>query len=212
MDRIQEHTGETPDEMVVDAGFMSRETIMNMAERQVGFTGPLGDGREQGIGQMKKRGVSPEFYPEAFEYDPERDVFVCPAGCCLPLEGTEKEPGIVHLRYRCPASVCARCGFKQQCCPGNKTKGRSVRRRIEDPVVQAHREKMETEEAKQLYKLRGAIAEFSNAWLKAKIGLRQFRLQGLEKVTMEAMWACLTYNVQLWIRLCWRPALSCESA
>jgi hypothetical protein len=24
---------------------------------------------------------------------------------------------------------------------------------------------------------------------------------------MEALWACLTYNVQQWIRLCWRPGL-----
>ena len=79
-------------------------------------------------------------------------------------------------------------------------------------MVQAHREKMKTEETKQLYKKRGPIAEFTNAWLKAKIGLRQFRLQGLEKVTMEAMWACLTLNVQLWIRLRWRPAMACKAA
>jgi transposase len=211
VDRIEEQTRETPDEMVVDAGFMSRETVMNMKEREVGLTGPLGEGRQQRIGQLKRRGVSPEFYTKAFEYDEERDVFVCPAGERLTLDGREKRPGVVNLLYRCPASVCQGCGFKERCCPGNEKKGRSVRRSVEDPVVKAHREKMKTEGAKQLYKKRGPIAEFTNAWLKAKIGLRQFRLQGLEKVTMEAMWACLTYNVQLWIRLCWRPALSCES-
>jgi hypothetical protein len=49
------------------------------------------------------------------------------------------------------------------------------------------------------------VAEFPNAWIKDKIGLRQFRLRGLVKVTLEAVWACLTYNVCQWIRLCWKP-------
>ena len=63
-------------------------------------------------------------------------------------------------------------------------------------------EKMKTKEAKEIYKQRAAIAEFPHAWIKERIGLRQFRLRGLLKVGMEALWACLTYNIQQWIRLC----------
>jgi hypothetical protein len=74
-------------------------------------------------------------------------------------------------------------------------------------VVVAFRQKMETEAAQQAYRQRGAVAEFPNAWIKEKIRLRQFRLRGLAKVRMELFWACLTYNVQQWIRLCWRPPL-----
>jgi hypothetical protein len=73
------------------------------------------------------------------------------------------------------------------------------------PEVARFIAKMETEEAKQIYKQRGAIAEFPNAWIKEKIGLRQFRLRGLTKVAMEALWACLTYNIKQWICLRWRP-------
>jgi hypothetical protein len=51
---------------------------------------------------------------------------------------------------------------------------------------------MQTPEARQIYKQRAGIAEFPNAWIKEKIGLRQFRLRGLAKVTLEALWACLT--------------------
>ena len=76
---------------------------------------------------------------------------------------------------------------------------------MDDPVVVAHAEKMQTEEAKQIYRHRGEVAEFPNAWIKDKIGLRQFRLRGLVKVGMEVLWACLTYNIKQWIRLCWRP-------
>jgi hypothetical protein len=78
---------------------------------------------------------------------------------------------------------------------------------VDDPVLTSFLEKMKTEEAKRIYKQRGAIAEFPHAWIKEKIGLRQFRLRGLLKVGIEALWACLTYNIQQWVRLCWRPKL-----
>ena len=65
--------------------------------------------------------------------------------------------------------------------------------------------KMQTEAAQAVYRQRGAVAEFSNLQLKATLGLRQFRLRGLRNVTREAVWAALTHNVRLWIRLRWRP-------
>ena len=52
------------------------------------------------------------------------------------------------------------------------------------------------------------MAEFPNAWIKDKLGLRQFRLRGLVKVGLEVLWAALTYNIQQWIRLSWRTKLA----
>jgi hypothetical protein len=75
---------------------------------------------------------------------------------------------------------------------------------VEAPAVRAFIDKMKTDAAKAVYRLRGAVAEFPNAWIKAKIGLRQFRVRGLRKVRCEALWAVLTHNIQHWIRLCWR--------
>jgi len=39
------------------------------------------------------------------------------------------------------------------------------------------------------------VAETPNLWIKAKFGLRQFSVRGWSKVGMEALWACLTYNI-----------------
>ena len=77
----------------------------------------------------------------------------------------------------------------------------------ESPPVAAFVAKMQTEEAKQICRQRGRWAEFPNAWIKDKIGLRPFRLRGLTKVRMEALWVCVTYNIQQWIRLRWRVSL-----
>jgi hypothetical protein len=47
-----------------------------------------------------------------------------------------------------------------------------------------------------------------------KLGLRQFHVRGPVKAQMELLWACLTYNLQHWIRLTklrTTPAVSSES-
>jgi IS5 family transposase len=96
--------------------------------------------------------------------------------------------------------------MKSQCCPGNRVTGRSVHRSEELAEVAEFRHKMQSERAREIYKTRAQVAETPNLWIKAKFGLRQFSVRGLVKVGMEAMWACLTYNIRVWIRLCWRPA------
>ncbi len=204
-ERVEETMGTVPKQMVTDGGFVSRENILAMKEKGVDFLGPMGVGVAQSAGQMRRRGVDPSFYPEAFYYDVARDTYGCPAGKNLRSDGEEKRPGRTNYKYRASAADCRQCPFKEKCCPQNGARGRTIVRGVDDPVVVAHREKMETEEAKQIYRQRGAVAEFPNAWIKEKIGLRQFRLQGLIKVGMEVLWACLAYNIQQWIRLCWRP-------
>ncbi len=55
------------------------------------------------------------------------------------------------------------------------------------------------------YRAWGAqVAEFSNACLKEKKGLRRFLRRGLTQVRAEAVWACLSCNVSIWTRLCWK--------
>ena len=204
-EKVEETMGSAPEQMVTDGGFVSRENILAMKGRGIDFIGPMGVGVAQSAGQMKRRGVDLSFYPEAFHYDAVSDTYRCPAGKILRPDGEEKRPGRTNYKYRASAADCQKCIFKEKCCPQNETMGRAIVRGVDDPVVVAHKEKMETEEAKQIYRQRGAVAEFPNAWIKDKIGLRQFRLRGLIKVGMEVLWACLTYNIKQWIRLCWRP-------
>ncbi len=75
---------------------------------------------------------------------------------------------------------------------------------MEKAEVLAFQHRMQQPEAQKIYKRRGEVAEFPNAWIKEKLGLRKFRVFGLAKAATEALWACLTYNVMQWIRLVWR--------
>jgi hypothetical protein len=82
--------------------------------------------------------------------------------------------------------------------------GRSIHRSEEIAEVAEFRQKMQTEPAREIYRQRAQVAETPNLWIKEKFGLRQFNVRGLSKVGMEALWACLTYNIRIWIRLRWR--------
>lgn len=205
VERVEANVGK-PDQVVADGGFTSRENIIEMNNREIDFYGSMGkEGGPQG-GSCDRRGVDPAFRPEAFCYDSLEDTYRCPAGQTLTYESKEERSGqTYYYRYRALAVHCRACVWKEKCCPENESKGRSILRVVEDPVVVAFREKMQGESAKAIYKQRGRFAEFPHAWIKEKVGLRQFRLRGLTKVRIEAVWACLTYNIQQWIRLRFLP-------
>jgi len=207
VERVKQNLAKTPEQLVSDGGFTTRQNIIDSAAKGIDFIGSFPEHHEQSEGQLRRRGVAPEFYVTAFQYDPQQDCYRCPAGELLPRAGQENRPGVIHYQYRAQADVCAQCRFKERCCPQNASKGRSIIRPVDAPEVQAFKEKMQTEQAKAIYRERGAIAEFPNAWIKEKLGLRRFHVRGLLKAGMETLWVCLTYNVQQWIRLVWRARL-----
>ena len=109
--------------------------------------------------------------------------------------------------YRAKRGDCDGCAHKTECCPTALTQGRTVTRSEPNPLMAEFRQKMQTEAYQQHYRRRSEVAEFPNAWIKEKLGLRRFRLRGITKIATESLWAVITYNVQQWIRLSWRPQL-----
>jgi hypothetical protein len=202
--RVEENLGETPKQVVADGGYVSRDNIMEMQERGVDFIGPQCDDAAKARAVYSSQGTGPEYYSDKFVYDAEKDQFVCPQGRLLIYTSKEERTSHVSYRYRAELADCQQCPAKGQCCPKNKLSGRSVYRSVESPELTKFRERMATEEARATYGQRAQIAETPNLWIKAKFKLRQFCVRGLSKVRMEALWACMTYNIRLWIRLRWR--------
>ena len=196
LERIEERLQRKPEQMVADAGYTTRAAIEEMAERKVGFLGSMP--REDA---STGRTAPQRLPPSAFIFQPETNRYVCPEGKFLRHERClKKERGLVSRRYLAKAEDCLSCARKPECCPENRG-GRGILRLEESAGVLAFRQKMETEEARASYRRRGRVVEFCHAWIKSKLGLRQFHVRGLVKVQMEMLWACLTYNLQQWIRL-----------
>jgi len=206
--QIEQNLGAKPAQVVVDAAFTSRENILTMAEQGVDLIGSLGGANVSWASQQRQRGVSEKFDLDKFSYDAEQNIYRCPAGQSLKHKGREFAPGVVIHKYTAKIETCTACEFRSECCPGNHYHGRSVIRAERSPILEQFAKKMETEAAKAIYRQRGAVAEFPNAWIKDKLGLKQFRLRGLIKVRLEVLWAALTYNIQQWIRLSWRTKVA----
>jgi transposase len=199
VDQIQERLEKKPQQMVADGGYTTRDNIEKMAGREIDFLGSMG--REE----MESGATTPgRLPPSAFQYQPESNCYVCPEGQLLRPQGryhNKKKRGLVAYRYEAKFSDCRSCVRKPACCPENQSRGRGLVRKIENAAVLAFREKMASAQAQAQYRLRGRVVEFCHAWIKNKLGLRQFHVRGMPKVAAELLWACFTYNVQHWIRL-----------
>jgi transposase len=197
VDRVEERLKEEPRQMVADGGYTTRDNIEKLAGREIDFLGSMRWEKVPSGASLPGR-----LPPSVFLYQPEENHYICPEGKVLHPQGRCKQgPGLVYHRYEARAEDCQSCIRKPECCPDNEKRGRSVARPEESPVVIAFRKKMASEEAQAQYRRRGRVVEFCHAWIKSKPGLRQFHVRGLAKAQMEMLWACLTYNLQHWIRL-----------
>jgi hypothetical protein len=199
VDRIEERLHRKPGQMVADAGYTTRAAIEEMAERNMDFLGSMP--REDA---STGRTAPHRLPPSAFVFQPETNRYVCPEGHLLRPQGrfhNSKKRGLVAYRYEAKSSDCQACLRKPECCPGNQSHGRGLVRQVENATVRVFREKMASAEAQRQYRRRGRVVEFCHAWIKSKLGLRQFHVRGLLKVQTELLWACLTYNLQHWARL-----------
>jgi transposase len=180
--------------------------ITAMKEREIDFIGGLGDHAARQAAAVRARGIDPRFAPQFFILQREGNTLQCPAGKQLEYVTQNTVRGDLYHRYQAAGSDCRSCPHQLQCCPKQPAKGRAVALRVQEAAdIAQFRRKMKTEEAKSIYRQRGEVAEFPNAWIKEKIGLRKFSLRGMVKAGIELTWACLTYNAMLWIRQCRRP-------
>jgi transposase len=197
LEQIDQRLKQRPKQIVADAGYTTRAIIEEMAERKMDFLGSMP--REDACSGRTAPNRLP---PSAFVYQLEADRYLCPGEKFPRYEGRLKnERGLISYRYEARREDCEPCIHKPECCPENRKRGRGLLRIEESAAVLTFRQKMASEGARASYRRRGRVAEFCNAWIKSKLGLRQFHVRGLVKVQVEMLWACLTYNLQQWVRL-----------
>ena len=77
-----------------------------------------------------------------------------------------------------------------------QNRGRELEaKRGDSEAVRAWKQRMASEEGKEIYKLRAATSETVNADLRTYRGLTQFTVRGLHKIQCVALWCALAYNI-----------------
>ncbi len=114
-------------------------------------------------------------------------------------ERTGKLPGTLladggHLKFDCLRWAAAREVTVLMPLPA-PSKEPTSHRSAHDAPVEAWRARMQTPEAKELYRARAGLAELPNARFKARFGLGEFLVRSLGKVTSVALLGALAHNL-----------------
>src|SRR5712691_163257 len=135
----------------------------------------------------------------AFAWVAAEQTYACPQGHRLVYEGSsaQKRSGteaVVLHRYRCPPVHCSGCPLRAACTPRPEA-GRTISRAEHEGLIEALRERMQTPEAKALYRLRRQTVELVNADWKAHRQLRRFSGRGLARARCQVGLMVLAHNL-----------------
>lgn len=187
LDSIQVNTQRSPEKMTADAGYFSVANIESCESRKIdAYIAATREGKQTGN----------SFDKRDFAYQPENDVYVCPAGKLLPLKQTQNAQNPekpTKWVYECQA--CPECPFQKECARA-KSGLRTITRSEDDPVREAMRTKVQSEQGRAVYRKRKAIVEPAWGQIKQVQGFRQFLLRGTDKVTGEFLLIAIGYNIR----------------
>lgn len=101
LERMKVRTGRTPKRLAADGSYGSGPFLGWLCDRHIELHIPVLDREHQTSGNLTR---------DAFDYDAERDVFVCPQGKKL-RKVTSREAMRLD-RYRSKLSKCRDCSIK----------------------------------------------------------------------------------------------------
>ena len=135
------------------------------------------------------------FPREAFIFDPDRNVFICPQGKVL-KHRTARNENRIHT-YRATASDCKVCPIKQQCT-------RSTKRALSVPFDEAARQEiiaLQDTPAFQRSRLLRRKVEMLFGHMKRHFRFTRLKLRGLDGATEEFLLVATVQNLRRLIRM-----------
>jgi IS5 family transposase len=135
------------------------------------------------------------FADEAFTYDPERDVYLCPAGQRLKLARYHRHRET--FQYQGKAKICKACDLKDKC-TGAKT-GRTINRHLRHDEVRRMRERAQSFSSKKDLKTRQHLMERSFARA-VRFGFKRSRWRGLWRVEIQEYLTAAIQNIMILIK------------
>jgi hypothetical protein len=194
--RAYDLTGVWLKEILADTGYASALDLVDCARADVELYAPYqeNDWTERRRARAPRRQIP----KSEFTWRAEEQVDVCPPG--HPLERISREARgraegrtVEVTTYRCPKEHCRACPLARRCTSG--AKGRTIKRNEQEELIEAHRAKMETAEAKAIDRRRCQTVELRFADTKEHRGLRRFSGRGQERARIEVGLGVLAQNL-----------------
>jgi len=195
VDQAVQNTGVVPQAVCADSAYANAANAAAMEARGIRLVSP-----PQRV-VVTERGDDPITIDD-FDYDAQRDVYVCPAGESLAYVGTERGKRR-RRRYRAPQSVCASCPHRARCT-------RSPRKTLhvvpDRAALVRLREDAQTESFKALYRTRAPVIEGRFGEGKQWHGLRRAWRRGLSNMRVQCYLIAAVLNFKR-VMVALRPLL-----
>jgi hypothetical protein len=182
--------------VLADGGYCSILDLTDAKDHGIElFAPPSASG---GSRKCKSRSGEVQIPREEFCFDSESNSYRCPRGSVLVQRSREKKSRfggrvLYQSSYQADAEACGCCPLAERCLSG---KGPRVIKRTEgEELLEAQREKMSTEQAKAIYRLRGQTVELGFGDAKGNRKVDRFHGRGLERASGETGLLILAQNI-----------------
>lgn len=134
-----------------------------------------------------------DFYTDKFQYDKDRNVYICPAGKELSYyrQRTKKDKGVIGYDYR-NYETCKTCEYRRRCTKSEK--GRSIYRHVDQDFLDTI--DLNTQMNMDKYKLRQMIVEHPFGTIKRGWGAYYFLTKRKLSVRAEISLSFFAYNLK----------------
>jgi transposase len=199
LEDLRTHFGRLPKNIVTDAGYGSEENYAYLEQHSLGnflkyntFYQDTHHFRKPEL--IRKR----RFMAENFEYDQDKDEFVCPAHQRLQFQSTSRmttDNGYrTHRRiYEC--HQCSQCPLKPECTQAKGNRTIRISFRLLEYRRQA-RANLTTQAGQLLRAKRSTEVETVFGIVKHNMGFRRFHLRGQDKVKTEWGLVSIAHNMK----------------
>jgi transposase len=175
IDIHQQNTGTKPDTIVADTKYGTIDNYLHYYDEGIKTHIPSVEESHKGYGS--KEGI---FTKEEFTYDPDNDIFICPAGETLTKKKFRKDRR--HYEYIAPAKRCKKCQIKDRC-TRSKT-GRTLKRHERQDELNLIVERTKSKECKKDLKIRQHLSERSFA-RSTRYGYKRARWRNLWRMEIQ---------------------------
>lgn len=140
------------------------------------------------------RSHKPEgFRKESFTFDPEQNVYICPAGAILRSVGFTSRP--TQKQYRSRTADCSGCPFKTECLQGS-SKVRTISRDVDEQARERNIARCHAPEGRKLLKLRKTVVEPPFGHAKMFGGLSKINCRGKAAANAKILFGAMAWNLK----------------
>jgi transposase len=189
IDIHQQNTGTKPEAIVADTKYGTIENYLHYHDQGIKTHIPSVEESHRGYGS--KQGI---FTKEDFIYNPDDDIFICPAGEILKPKKFHKKRK--NYEYKASAKACRHCDIKDKCTRSKS--GRTLKRHERQDELDVIVERTKSIESKKDLKTRQHLSERSFA-RSTRYGFKRARWRNLWRMEIQDYLIAAIQNITVLI-------------